>query len=74
MVRDKAMEEAQGVRLSLVNEAQEGIPSLAKEGIQAKEIQGSFLGIVEMIDPGLETGLMENFLDVLDVVVKLARR
>ena len=60
VVRDKAMEEAQGICLSLVKEAQEGIPSLAKQGIQIKEIQGSFLGIEEMIDQGLETGLMVN--------------
>ena len=50
VARDRAMEEAQGIRLNLVKEAQEGIPSLAKQGIQIKEIQGSFLGIEEMID------------------------
>ena len=60
VVRDKAMEEAQGIRLSLVKEAQEGIPSLVKQGITIKETQGSFRGIKEMIDRDLGTGMMVN--------------
>ena len=34
---EQVMEEAQGARLSLVKEAQDGIPSLVKQGIIIKE-------------------------------------
>ena len=64
---DRVMEEAQGARLSLVKEAQDGIPSLVKQGIIIKEqgiiiweIRDSFRGIEEMIDQDQGIGMMVN--------------